>query len=240
MYSVLAAHLRSFLMISPKSLTSPTTSNCWSSRVNTGMKSSMWHGLNNMALLLLWLILMLFNSSVLVICLHSLDLTGDSTWPVLAWPRVREGCRWSLGTGTSWSKRLIDSAYVKSSTYLRWILLTVFKFFLDVITSSVLLTWPSYPRSLIKMMNKSKPNRVPCSLYLTLGWYSKGQHCTGEASGVGFEKVNDLFLTFEIARAFWLKKLDFYLFPLSSPLISRYLNIWKVSKKAREGPLISV
>ena len=40
------------------------------------------------------------------------------------------------------------------------------------------------------------------SPYLTLGSYSKGQHCTGEASGVGFEKVNDLFLTFKKNRTF--------------------------------------
>ena len=54
---------------------------------------------------------------------------------------------------------------------------------------------------------------------------------TSEASGAGFEKVNCLFLTSTIARTFWLSKLDIYMFPVTSFLISRYLHTWKGPKK---------
>ena len=44
---------------------------------------------------------------------------------------------------------------------------------------------------------------------------------SSEASGAGFEKANCLFLTFEIARTFLMKKIETYMLPLYSPLISR-------------------
>ena len=47
---------------------------------------------------------------------------------------------------------------------------------------------------------------------------------TGEASGAGFEKVNGLFLTLDIARTFWLRKLDFHMHPQQPPKLSSNLD----------------
>ena len=52
----------------------------------------------------------------------------------------------------------------------------------------------------------------------------------GDSSGVGFEKVDGLFLIFKVAREIWIAKLDFHLYPQKPPKPKIELS-WEVVLK---------
>ena len=52
----------------------------------------------------------------------------------------------------------------------------------------------------------------------------------GDSSGVGFEKVDGLYLFFNVAMDIWISKLDFHMYPQQPHKLSNQNEVWKSSK----------